>query len=166
MWFHIISAFHLVFYYHNAKAASTHVCHIINSTQIFHVQNWIFLSIPIVLYFPSQILVFWNFNISTNSLNSVEASKVLWHIHRWKSISTSAQYVTPDSKIYCDRVKMCQFSSGNFFFRIKFVQLLCTSKKDYNKSDLIVAQYFWLVDHNDWSRLSTVLSVGLPKTKI
>jgi hypothetical protein len=30
VWFHIMSIFHLVFYYHNAKAASTHVCQIIN----------------------------------------------------------------------------------------------------------------------------------------
>jgi len=33
-----------------------------------------------------------------------------------KSISTGAQYVTPDSKIYCEKVKMCRFSSGNRFF--------------------------------------------------
>jgi hypothetical protein len=30
---------------------------------------------------------------------------------------------------------------------------LCTSKKKKcNKLDLTAAQYFWLVDHNDWSR--------------
>ncbi len=33
-----------------------------------------------------------------------------------KSTSTSAQYVTPISKIYCEKVKMCLFSSGNWFF--------------------------------------------------
>jgi hypothetical protein len=30
-----------------------------------------------------------------------------------KSISTSAQYVTPDSKIYSKKSKMCHFSSEN-----------------------------------------------------
>jgi hypothetical protein len=35
------------------------------------------------------------------------------------SISTGAQYVTPDSTIYCEKVKMCRFSSGNWFFCTK-----------------------------------------------
>jgi hypothetical protein len=50
-----------------------------------------------------------------------------------------------------------------------------TSKKECNKLDLTTAQYFWLVDHNDWSRWFaissphvyavpvTVLLVGLQK---
>jgi hypothetical protein len=54
---------------------------------------------------------------------------------------------------------------------------LCTSKKECNELDLIAAQYFWLVDHNDWSMWFaissshiyavpvTVLLVGLPKRK-
>jgi hypothetical protein len=79
---------------------------------------------------------------------------------------------------------MYQFSSGNLFFFIKFVQLavagkgatqLCTSKKECNKLDLTAAQYFSLVNQNDWSRWFaissshvyavpvTVLLVGLPK---
>ncbi len=74
---------------------------------------------------------------------------------------------------------MCQFSSGNWFFCTKCVQLAvaCTSKKEYNKLDLTTAQYFGLVDHNDWSRWFaisspqiyvvpvTVLLVGLPKKR-
>jgi hypothetical protein len=39
-----------------------------------------------------------------------------------KSISTGAQYVTPDSKIYCEKVKMCRFSSGYRFFFTKYVK--------------------------------------------
>jgi len=35
---------------------------------------------------------------------------------------------------------------------VKGARQLCTFKKEYNKLDLTVAQYFWLVDHNDWSR--------------
>jgi hypothetical protein len=45
-----------------------------------------------------------------------------------KSISNSAQYVTPDSKIYCEKVKMCRFSSGNWFLCIKFMQLAVAGK--------------------------------------
>ncbi len=58
---------------------------------------------------------------------------------------------------------------------LKGATQLCTSKKESNKLDLTAAQYFWLVDHNDWSRwfaissphavLFTVFLVGLPKTK-
>jgi hypothetical protein len=40
-----------------------------------------------------------------------------------KSISTSAEYVTPDSKIYREKVQMCWFISGNCFFCTQFVQL-------------------------------------------
>jgi hypothetical protein len=62
-----------------------------------------------------------------------------------KSISTGAQYVTPDSKIYCEKVKMCRFSSGNWFFCTKFVQLAlagnsCAPPKKSNKLDLTAAQ--------------------------
>jgi hypothetical protein len=72
-----------------------------------------------------------------------------------KSISTGAQYVTPDSKIHCEKVKMCRFGSENWFFCSKFVQLavagkkaqhLCTSKKECNRLDLTPAQYFSLVN--------------------
>jgi hypothetical protein len=46
-----------------------------------------------------------------------------------KSISTGAEYVTPDSIIYCERVKMCRYSSANWFFCTKFVQLPIAAKK-------------------------------------
>ncbi len=53
----------------------------------------------------------------------------------------------------------------------------CTSEKECTKWDLTAAQYFWLVNHNDWSRWFaissshvfavpvTVLLVGLPNKK-
>ncbi len=56
---------------------------------------------------------------------------------------------------------MCRFSSGNWLLCTKFVQSavagkgttqVCTSKKECTKLDLTAAQYFWLVDHNGWSR--------------
>jgi hypothetical protein len=52
---------------------------------------------------------------------------------------------------------MCRFSSRNGFsapnacnlpWLVKGTTQVCTSKKECNKLD----QYFWLVDHNDWSR--------------
>ncbi len=71
---------------------------------------------------------------------------------------------------------MFRFISGNWFLCAKFVQLaiggkryntVSTSKKECNKLDLTVAQYFWLVDHNDWSSwfaiLVTLLFLGLLK---
>ncbi len=39
-----------------------------------------------------------------------------WLLLGSKSISNGAQYVTSDNKIYCKKVKMCRFSSGNWFF--------------------------------------------------
>jgi hypothetical protein len=49
---------------------------------------------------------------------------LFWNIHvcqklnqqMTKSISNGAQYVTPDSKMYREKVKMFWFSSGNWFF--------------------------------------------------
>jgi hypothetical protein len=43
------------------------------------------------------------------------------NIQAHKSISNSAQYVTPDSKFYVKKVKMWQFSSRNWFSHTKFV---------------------------------------------
>jgi hypothetical protein len=45
-----------------------------------------------------------------------------------KRISNVAQYVTPDSKIYREKVKMCQFSSRNCFFCTKFMELAVAGK--------------------------------------
>jgi hypothetical protein len=46
--------------------------------------------------------------------------EILEHLQR---CSVCDQYVTPDSKIYCEKAKMCQFSSGNWFSCTKFVPL-------------------------------------------
>jgi hypothetical protein len=40
-----------------------------------------------------------------------------------EGISTVAQYVTTYRKKYYQKVKMCRFISGNWFFCNKFVQL-------------------------------------------
>jgi hypothetical protein len=63
-----------------------------------------------------------------------------------KSISSGAQYATSDSKLYCGKVKMCQFSPGKWFFCTKFVQLAvagyCAPPKISDKLDLTASQYF------------------------
>ncbi len=51
--------------------------------------------------------------------------------HFCKSISTGAQYVTPDTKIYSEEVKMFRFFSGNWFFCTKFAQLAVAGER-YN----------------------------------
>ncbi len=77
---------------------------------------------------------------------------------------------------------MCRFSSGNWSPNlcslprlVKVGNTVVHLQKKCNKLDLSVAQYFSLVDHNDWSRWFatssshvyavpvTVLLVGLPK---
>jgi hypothetical protein len=65
-----------------------------------------------------------------------------------KSISTGAQYVTPNNKIYCEKVEMSWYSSGNWFFvpnswllqwLVNGTTQLCTSEKECNKLNLNVA---------------------------
>jgi len=112
-----------------------------------------------------------------NFINTeVEKLKAVWSVsppwiglcaYVFKSISNGAQYVTPDSKIYCIKVKMCRFSSGNWFsctkpwslpWLVKGATQLCTSKKECNKLDLTAAEYFCLVNRNDWSRWFAITS--------
>jgi hypothetical protein len=45
-----------------------------------------------------------------------------------KSISTGAQYVTRDTMIFCEIFKMCGFSSENWFFCTKVMQLAMAGK--------------------------------------
>jgi hypothetical protein len=68
-----------------------------------------------------------------------------------KSISNSAQYVTPDRKTYCEKSKCAGlaqeigFSAPNLCglpWLVKGATQLCTSKKECNKLDLTAAQYF------------------------
>ncbi len=67
-------------------------------------------------------------------------------------------------------------NSCSLSWLVKGATQLSTSKKESNKLDLTQAQYFGLVDHNDWSRWFasspniyavpvTVLLVGLPGNK-
>ncbi len=47
-----------------------------------------------------------------------------------KNITNNAQYVTPYSEIYCDKVKMCcGFSLGIWFSCITFMQLAVAGKR-------------------------------------
>jgi hypothetical protein len=122
-----------------------------------------------------------------------QCSKLITLSGRWsaafksngESISTSAQYVTPHSKICCEKVKMCWFSSGNWFFCTKFVQLARAGKRHNTVMHLQkrVINWTWLrLSIYDWliimigpgGLLSVVLTymqlvidllVGLPKKK-
>jgi hypothetical protein len=47
-----------------------------------------------------------------------------------------AEYVTPHSKIYCKKVKMCRFSSGNWFLCTKFVEFAVAGKRSNTIVDL------------------------------
>jgi hypothetical protein len=64
-------------------------------------------------------------------------------------------------------VKICRFGSAKWFFCIKIVQLGMAGKrrntmvhlqKRCNIWDLIAAQYFLLIDHNDWFRWFAISS--------
>jgi hypothetical protein len=60
---------------------------------------------------------------------------------------------------------------------VKGATQLCTFKKEWNELDMTVAQYFWLIDRNDWSSWFAISSshvcavpvkvflVGLPQKK-
>jgi hypothetical protein len=67
------------------------------------------------------------------------------------SISTGAQYMTTERKIYCEKLKctgLAQeigFSSPNSCtlpWLVKGATQLCTSNKECNKLDLTAVQYF------------------------
>jgi hypothetical protein len=122
-------------------------------------------------------------NLCTRRLTRMKKSVAM--LMRCKSISTGAEYLTPDSKIYCEKVKICRFSSGNWFFCTKIVEVTMARKrhntvvhlqKKCTTLDLTAAQYFWLLDHNDWSRWFALSGshvyavpltvVGFPKKKL
>jgi hypothetical protein len=84
-----------------------------------------------------------------------------------ESISTGARYVFPDSKFVVKKSKcagldqeisFCAPNRGNLAWLVKGATQLCTSKKECNKLDLTADQYFWLVDHNNWSRWFAISS--------
>jgi len=54
----------------------------------------------------------------------------------FKSISNGAQYGTPYSEIYCEKVKMCRFSSGNWLFCTRLAQLAVACKGRNTAVDL------------------------------
>jgi hypothetical protein len=66
-------------------------------------------------------------NLCTRRLTRMKKSVALWM--RCKSISTRAEYLTPDSKIYSEKVKICGCSSGNWFFSSKIVQVAVARKR-------------------------------------
>jgi hypothetical protein len=95
----------------------------------------------------------------------------MW-LQRVKSVVTRSKCASSAQEIVFSAPNLCSLAS-----LVKGATQLCTSKKECNKLDLTAAQYFWLVDRNDWSRWLaissshvyavpvTVLLVGLQKTK-
>ncbi len=49
-------------------------------------------------------------------------------------------------------------NSCSLLWLVKGATQLCTSREDCNKLDLTAVQYFWMVDHNGWSRWFAVSS--------
>jgi hypothetical protein len=91
----------------------------------------------------------------------------------------TVEFIVNKSKCAC-LAQEIGFSAPNLCslqWLVKGATQLCTSKKECNESDLPAAQYFWLVDHKDWSRWFaissphiykvpvTVLLVGFPNKK-
>jgi hypothetical protein len=96
-----------------------------------------------------------NVNLCTRKLTRMKKSVAL--LMRCNTISTGAEYLTPDSKLDCEKMKICWFSSGNWvscslLWLVKGTTQLCTSKKECTTMDLTAAHYFWLLDHNDYCR--------------
>jgi hypothetical protein len=95
-------------------------------------------------------------------------------------LSMSLQIVESIAKIFkgaglaqeigCSAPNLC-----SLLWLVKGATQFCNSQKYCNKLKLTAAQYFWLVDHNDWSRwfavssshvyAVTVLLLELPKKK-
>jgi len=107
-------------------------------------------------------------------LSSIRASLLV--LSMWLQ---TVQFIAKKSKC-ASLAQEIGFSAPNLCrvpWLVKGATQLCTSEKENNKLDLTAAQYFWLVDHNYWSRwfaISSphvyavpvkVLLVGLPKTK-
>jgi hypothetical protein len=63
------------------------------------------------------------------TIHTKNFTHLLFIINNTWNFSTGVQYVTQNSKIYCGKVKMCRFSSGNWFFCTKFVQLAVAGKR-------------------------------------
>jgi len=75
-----------------------------------------------------------------------------------------AQYVTWDSTIYCEKVKMCRFMSGNRFFSTKLVQLAAAVKKLQHNcappKKIVIIWTLLRLSISDSSIQSDILSTG------
>jgi hypothetical protein len=86
--------------------------------------------------------------VQTININPLRASPTV--LSMWLQ---TVKFITKKSKCagLAQEIGFSAPNSCSFPWLVKGATQLCTSKKEYNKLDLITAQYFWLVDHNDWS---------------
>ncbi len=105
------------------RSSSFFICHFKNKQKKY----WIFTSHvrPLGQKQLAQRTVYWWNSLPLADGQHTQGDQPC----RCKSISKGAQYVTPERKIYCEKVKMCRFSSGNWFFCTKFVQLAMPGKR-------------------------------------
>jgi hypothetical protein len=99
-----------------------------------------------------------------------------WVLIRFSICSLGSKCVPQGCSGLSKEIGFSAPNSCNVPWLVKAATQLCT-KKECNKLELTTTQYFWLVDHNDWSRwfvISSshvfavpvpVLLVGLPKRK-
>jgi hypothetical protein len=113
-------------------------------------------------------------NLATTQIDVLRASPMvlsMW-LQTVKFIATKSKCAGLAQKISFSAPNSC-----SLLWLVKGATHLCTSQKECNKLHLTAAQYFWLVDHNDWSRWFGISSppcicssgfsllVGLPPKK-
>ncbi len=85
----------------------------------------------------------------------------LEHLQRWSVCdSHTVKFIAKRSKCagLAQEIGFPAPNSCSLLWLVKGATQLCTSRKTCNKLHLTVAQYFWLVDHNDWSRWLAISS--------
>jgi hypothetical protein len=133
-----------------------------------HLCGALTINCPCNLVWPAQVIWYHNF---VRVLRASPPVHSMW-LQTVKFISDESKCASLAQEIGFSAPNWCKLP-----WLVKGATQLCTSKNECNKLDLTTAQYFWLVDHNDWSRLfaissphiyavpDTVLLVGLPKNK-
>jgi len=89
--------------------------------------------------------------------NSIIECAALEHLHRWLQ---TAKFIMKNSKCVglAQEIGFSASNSCSLPWLLKGATHLCTSKTECNKLDLTMAEFFWLVDHTDWSRWFAISS--------
>ncbi len=109
---------------------------------------------------------FW-FNQRERETQEIEWRQLLISIISLEHLQRCSVCDSPTVKFIAKRSKCAGLAqeigfpapnSCSLLWLVKGATQLCTSRKTCNKLHLTVAQYFWLVDHNDWSRWLAISS--------